>query len=874
MNNSSDAQNKNKNLSNKSDDHIIAMKPQTIKMDILLFKNDVLREIKQIEKSIIDKSKETNKILKDKISLFDHKMGFINDQINAISNKMVNGIKMEEKISILCGAREQLLDETTTNKIKINMLEKETRDSINRIDDILKQSIIYPSVIGINGKYRNFHDFIDFVITESNTNNTFRQKNIMDLSSYKQKIEKSLQALGFRIESILSNCNGFTLRKIKEIQEKFDDSLGQYKNKLNELRIENSNYVIQLENDTKDLRNETNIIKSMKNDIFSKVDNDVNNMKKENLNIINIFQTYKNDFEKMNQNIKKLENDIENILVQRIILLFDGQKKLNENIDNIKKESIEYLNDKINDKIKDIVNEQVKNILKDTNIKQINLNNNFINDDYNYNQINNNNINYNQINNNNIISDKNNINKKSNFYSNKYNNIMANNNNNIINNANNTNNNYNRMNIYHSPRRGMNNENENEINYNINNYNNGKATNNNNNNNFMNKKIFENINNKYTYNNNINENILSELKKDNIIAIKKTNFHKIQPRKKSSFQSDSNYYEDKKNNNNENINNINKNNNNIYNNESVEQNINKYSIVSRNIKKNKIKYKFKSAKEKGKGKEKGKEVDNNNDYIKIYNISKNKICKRRSFDEEKNKDLQKFQKLLKININDVDAKLNNINNISSSFEILNENYEIFDRFIDSNTITKDNLQNNNNNNNNFNNYNRNVKINNKNEYNDFNKINILSSPLKTINKNYSEKNLNIEDLSTKNILAAKTSNDFYPNDPNKKIKNDLRLIKNKKIFQKNNENSSNAIKKTNSDFFNLQSNLKNKNQNIINQNTKASFLGNTGDQMNKQSEDSIHKYHNYFIGFQFGGIEDNKKIKKHKRKNKSGKYYY
>ena len=861
--NNNDVNNQNKNLSNKGgDDHIITMKPQAIKMDILLFKNDVLREIKQIEKSIVEKSKEANKMLKDKISLFDNKMGFINEQITSISNKMVNGIKMEEKISVLNSAREQLLDETTTNKIKINMLEKEARDSINRIDNILKQSIIYPSVIGINGKFRNFHDFIDFVVTESNTNNTFRQKNIMDLSSYKQKIEKSLQALGFRIESILSSCNNFTLRKIKEIQEKFDESLGRYKDKLNELRIENSNYVIQLENDTKDLRNETNIIKSMKNDIFSKVDNDVNNMKKENTNIINIFQTYKNDFEKMNQNIKRLENNIENMLVQRIILLFDEQKKINENIDNIKKESIEYLNDKLNDKIKDIVNEKVKNILKDINIKQINLNNNFNNDDYN-------NTNNSQINN--IIKDKNNINKKSNFFSNKYNN-MVNNNNNTLNNINNANNN-NKMNIYGSPRRGMNNENENEINYNLNNYQ-GKTINNNNNNNFMNKKIIENINNKYTNsninNNNINDNILSELKNDNIITVKKNNFYKVQPRKKSSFHSDSNF-EDKKNNNNynENINiNIHRNYNNIINNKvnnnkSIEQITNKYSIVSRNKKKHKIKYKFKSEKDKG------KEEDNNNDYIKIFNINKNKIAKRRSFDGEKKEDLQKFQKLLKININDIDAKLNNIDNISSSFEILNENHEIFDRFMDSNTITKDNLQNNNN----FHNYNRNAKINNKNINNEFNKINILSSPLKTINKNYSEKNLNIEDLSTKNIAAEKTSSDFYPNDPNKKTKNDLKPIKNKKLFQKNNENSSNLIKKTNSDFFNLQGNLKNKNQNIINQNTKASFMGNIGDQMNKQSEDSIHKYHNYFIGFQFGGLEDNKKIKRQKRKNKSGKYH-
>ena len=130
----------NKEISprSKKEDNIISMKPQAIKMDILLFKNDVLGEIKQIEKGIMDKSKETNDILKEKISIFDSKMNFINEQINSLSNKIVNGIKIEEKINTLNYARDQLLDQTTTNKIKINMIEKETRDSINRIDEMLK----------------------------------------------------------------------------------------------------------------------------------------------------------------------------------------------------------------------------------------------------------------------------------------------------------------------------------------------------------------------------------------------------------------------------------------------------------------------------------------------------------------------------------------------------------------------------------------------------------------------------------------------------------------------------------------------------------------------------------------------------------------
>ena len=850
-----------------NEDIILNMKPQTIKMDLLLFKNDVLREITQIEKGIIEKSKETTNILKDKITLFDNKVNFINEQIASMSKKMYDGIKTEEKINTLIYAREKLLNETATNRIKISMLEKENRDSINRIDDILKQSVIYPSIIGIKGKFRNFHEFIDFLIAESNTNNNFRQKNIMDLSSYKLKIEKALQALGFKIESILSSCNSFTLRNVKEVQDKFDYLLGQYKDKLNDLRIENSNYVIQLEKDTKDLRNETNIVKSMKVDIYSKVDNDLNNMKKDNLNIIETFKSYKNDFEKMNQNIKKIENNMDSLLTQRIGLLFDEQKKLYENIDKLRKENKEFVNE-INDIIKNIVNEQIKNIFGDVNIQQLFLNNNFINED-------NNNIN------NNISSNINNYN---------INNLNLNSNNQIFNNnntlydinskdKNNNNNNYNQKpklfskrhsisnissknilknnnspnhfihKIKASPRRNninnmtsspykVNKNNENESNYNLNNYNYENTVNNFNYNKniIMNKKIRENINNnnKKNINNKINDNILSEIKNDNILNARKNNLHIYRPHRKKSFHS---YSQEEDINNNINNSNINH--------DGQKSNLNKYSIVSRNKKSHKLKYKFKSE----------DEFDNYDNYIKIFNITNNKLTKRRSFDKEKNKDLQKFQRLLKINLNDVDAKLNNVNSMSSSFELLNENQEIYDRFMDPKFITKDNLQNNKNDNN----------IN-----NEFNKFKLLSS----------DKNFNEEELSIKNIALAKTSSDFYPIESNKKMKNyySLNPIKNKNIFKttkKINENNSNLAKKNNYDLFNLRNDINKKAQNGFYYNSKTTIPVSSGDQIYKQSEDSVHKYHNYFIGFQFGGLEDNKKIKKKKNKNKikHNKYY-
>lgn len=86
------------------------------------------------------------------------------------------------------------------------------------------------------------------------------------------------------------------------------------------------------------------------------------------------------------------------------------------------------------------------------------------------------------------------------------------------------------------------------------------------------------------------------------------------------------------------------------------------------------------------------------------------------------------------------------------------------------------------------------------------------------NKDNDEKNPP-NNNSSKNIAAAKTNaNDFIFAESTKRPKNEsvLKPIKNKNFFQTNkkiNEINSNLIRKTNSDLFNLQSDIKIKKRN-------------------------------------------------------------
>ena len=753
--------------SHKDKDTIIEQTPESLKMDILYFKEEVLQELKQLEKNLIQKNKEANDTLKEKISIFEIKYNFLKDNMNSLSSKIIDGKKCEEKLNELFNNKEHLYKETNSNKIKISLLERETHDSINEINELLKKTIIYPGIIGNRGKFNTFHEFIDFVLSESNENINFRNKKIMDLSTFKIKIDKNLNTLGFRIQSNLINCNSYTDRKFEEIQDKLEDVYRRYKKNLDDLRIENSDYVIQLEKDTKDLRIEISNIKRMKTEIYSKIDNGVNKVKKEKEKMIEKLDGYKEDVDIVKEDIIRLEKKIEELIVEKIGILFEEQKKTNDNLDKIKKlfdkykENIEDKINNINKKIREeqtLLDKSIEDINDKLNIIASNISNNEKNEEINNNYT--------------LLKDENQ--SKNNMKS-----KISRNNNYMFNTTN-----LNRINLILPQQR---------------------------------IEIEKGRNKNYKNNNLITPSQISSLDNNDILPNKNIfeNLKINRIRKVKNVQSAQNIK-----------NNINwKNDNNIM----LSKNENIYCFNGINDNKIKIKKLSASLNNKNSLKQKSKtnydeeKVYDFNNYVKLYSNVNRRKQKKNSFNHEKIQTLKKFQKLLKININDINAHLNNNNISTTSFKVLNENKEIFDRFYLSHGAIS---------------LNDNKYLNIKNsQTNNEDKINLYN----ICSHRNSEKNLIDECLGTKDLTNKKTDCYFNHIDINNKIEQNINKYKknNKIIF---------LAKKPDSKKINLKGNIKNRN------------IG----------TNSLTRYHNYFIGFYDDeNKNDNKSKNKKKKKNKN-----
>ena len=287
-------------------DNILGVNSIQIKSDILMFKNETLKDIKNFSKNLLEKYEKTLEVINQKLQTYDIKMNLFNDKIVLLSNSIINDKSIKEKINNLLTEKEKILNDICSNEYCIRSLEKAHYEDVTKINKILNDTVIYPGVIGgIGCKFKTYHEFIDYVIHQCALNLTFREKNIMDLSQYKNKLETLIQSFKIQIEAINNNCNQFTTSKINECEERMKNLMLIYDDRLQDTRVENANYAVGLVKACDELKDQMKIIDNLKNDFYIKMENEAKNMKDDNQKVYEKFTGYRAEFnffkEKLNQ---------------------------------------------------------------------------------------------------------------------------------------------------------------------------------------------------------------------------------------------------------------------------------------------------------------------------------------------------------------------------------------------------------------------------------------------------------------------------------------------------------------------------------------------------------------------------------------------
>ena len=357
---------------------------------LIFFKEEILKDIRRFESKLTSKynaelNKNTSKILKMQESLDE-----MNKKIESFTSLIKADLEMEKRTNNLSTLYSTLEQEMLSQDIKLKNINNLLNETITKFNDEFYMSIIYPGVIGPTGKYKTFHEFIDFVLLNINNLLLNKDKFSNEFKEYKSKTDISINNLMSKLDYTKKNCNAFTSASIREhekkIWEKFNEliknGLDNINKKFEGLSESQDKKIKALEENIKIIGDNNNDVKYIflkkenKNDIM----NNNNNTQSGNKKVSSIVKKYiegklKND-ELLFKRRKSSENFVytglspKNNLEQNLKLFRENKfnkifKKQNSFKSEAKSESLNNSEYSFNE----LYENKTKNLLKNNSIK-------------------------------------------------------------------------------------------------------------------------------------------------------------------------------------------------------------------------------------------------------------------------------------------------------------------------------------------------------------------------------------------------------------------------------------------------------------------------------------------------------------------------
>ena len=323
------------------------------------FKNEILSLLSENTKKLEEKIEKYKIQITKTENEYEKNTKKISFQYNEIINNQAN---INSKLDKLKGYDSFVLktnDQITSHELKLNSIKTDLSKSIQKYDKIYLDNLIVPGYIGEFSKYKNCQFFFDDVILQLSKLNSFKEKNILDFKSYKEKLDSYIKTFNLIIE----NNSKANLKYANEIGEKIEknckDMIEIVNEKLMDLRIENSKYSIEIKNKYLDLNKEYENILNIKNEIYNKFDREINSFKNLSNNTISSFNEFKKEFGNIKFKFFELAEFIKDIRFRKNIGGNIQKKEIKEvvkKITNKRKNSFDDSDLKINKKEKEILN--------------------------------------------------------------------------------------------------------------------------------------------------------------------------------------------------------------------------------------------------------------------------------------------------------------------------------------------------------------------------------------------------------------------------------------------------------------------------------------------------------------------------------------
>ena len=236
-------------------DKIINKDKLSLKEDIIFFKEELLKYMNILEKKFSEQKEEIQSKINGKFILYDETIDKINKNINELMKLVGTNKYLKEQVESWSQFKNDISKISTENTIKIALLDKDTTTSIDRIDKILNNTVLYPRIIGKASRFKSFHELIDYTLEQLSLFDIFRTKIELDVKSFKTKVDKIIQHLQIQLDCSINDAKQIVKNGVKENEISIKDYVN---NKIFNLKVKTSEIEKKLEKNFEEFNNGLN----------------------------------------------------------------------------------------------------------------------------------------------------------------------------------------------------------------------------------------------------------------------------------------------------------------------------------------------------------------------------------------------------------------------------------------------------------------------------------------------------------------------------------------------------------------------------------------------------------------------------------------
>ena len=361
--------NDNNNDTDKKISQIVDSQPQLTKKysidELNYLKDDIMQYFKQkfeeYSNNLYEYISKINKIEKN----FEEMTNNININYNKIIKTQAKMNSELDKLKNYESFSNNVNDKLVSHEIRLNNFREDFTKATQKYDKIYLDNLELPGYIGRCAKYKNCQIFFNEVIKNLGTLNQFREKNILDLKSYKEKLENIIKSFHILVDNNnqaqIKYINTLNQKNIKDCQ----NMMTIFEERIRDLKVENAKYSLDVMKKKEDMDKKWSKFENMKEEVINEFDKRTNDYKKMNEETGNKFDEFKKEYKIIRDKFFELADFIKDIRFQKNIKNIYSQILYRKNIKNICKslnelDNIKNTNSNATDNVKDL--ELIKNI--------------------------------------------------------------------------------------------------------------------------------------------------------------------------------------------------------------------------------------------------------------------------------------------------------------------------------------------------------------------------------------------------------------------------------------------------------------------------------------------------------------------------------